>query len=325
MPDLSFVIPAYNEKESLRPLFEAISENLAAIEPSSWEICFVDDGSTDDTWAEINTLQATEPDHIQGLRLRRNFGKAEALQAGFEATTGKIVITMDADLQDDPRAIPLFLETIQEGIDLVSGWKRKRNDPLGKVLPSRVFNALARASSGIRLHDFNCGFKAYRREVVEQIRLYGEMHRFIPILADAEGFRIGEVEVPHHSRKYGKSKYGSRRFLKGLLDLVTVVVMTRYLRRPAHFLGGSGAGCGLIGAGILGWLSFRKIFFGINIEGRPLFFLGILLLLLGVQLLSIGLVAELINYHNKQDLRKHIAERTEKSGKTRSTNLESPL
>ena len=309
MSDLSFVIPAYNEKQSLRPLHQSIARAMEQLPDLSWKVHLVDDGSTDGSWEEIQLLCTMDPDHVSAIRLRRNFGKAEALQVGFDASTGPIVITMDADLQDDPSAITVFLEKMEEGFDLVSGWKRKRHDPQGKVLPSRVFNFLARASSGIRLHDFNCGFKAYRREVVDQIRLYGEMHRFTPILADAEGFRIGEIEVPHHPRKFGNSKYGARRFIKGFLDLATVTVMTRYLRRPAHVFGGVGAGSLAVGFGVLFYLSFRKIVLGINIEQRPLFFLGILLLLLGVQLISIGILAELVNFHNRQEVRNHIAER----------------
>lgn len=309
MPEISFVIPVYDEKESLRTLHQAIVESLEKMQISSWEICFVDDGSSDGSWGKIKSLSSEDPEKVNAVRLRRNFGKAEALQAGFEATSGDIVVTMDADLQDDPQALPLFLAKLEEGNDLVSGWKRRRKDPLGKVIPSRVFNAMARAATGIRLHDFNCGFKAYRREVTDQIRLYGEMHRFTPVLAEAEGFRIGEVEVPHHPRRFGRSKYGIRRFLKGLLDLATVTMMTRYLRRPAHIFGGFGVASLASGVAVLFYLSFRKLVFGIYIEQRPLFFLGILLLLLGVQLISLGLLAELVNYHNRQEIGRHVAER----------------
>lgn len=309
MTDLTLVVPAFNERKTLADFHREASAVLARSPGLEWEICFVDDGSDDGSWEEMGRLCEEDPDHVRALRLRRNFGKAEALQAGFEASGGRIVLTLDADLQDDPAAIPAFLRKLDEGYDLVSGWKRKRHDPIGKVLPSRVFNALARAASGIRLHDFNCGFKGYRREVVDQIRLYGEMHRFTPILAAAEGFRIGEIEVPHRPRTEGRSKYGASRFLKGLLDLATVTVTTRYLRRPAHVLGGFGALAGFIGFAVLFWLSARKIFLGINIEGRPLFFFGILMLLLGAQLVSIGLVAELVNFHNRQDVGRHIVER----------------
>ncbi len=309
MTDLSIVVPVWNERKTLRPLFNEICDAVEDLPERKFEICFVDDGSTDGSWDEIKSLQAEAPNIVLAIRLRRNFGKAEALQAGFEVTTGKIVITMDADLQDDSAAIPHFINKIGSGIDLVSGWKKKRHDPPGKVIPSRVFNALARSASGIQLHDFNCGFKGYRREVVDQIRLYGEMHRFTPILAAAEGFTVGEVEVPHRPRTVGKSKYGPSRFLKGLLDLATVTVTTRYLRRPGHILGGLGALAGFAGFLVLFWLSMRKIFLDINIEGRPLFFFGILMLLLGAQMVSMGLIAELVNYHNRQDVSRHIAER----------------
>ncbi|MGE9289738.1 MAG: glycosyltransferase family 2 protein [Puniceicoccales bacterium] len=320
MTDLSFVIPSYNERESLRPLYNAIVEAMSQLPDLTWKIHLIDDGSTDGSWREIQSIASRDPDHFTAIRFRRNFGKAEALQVGFDHSDGSTVITMDADLQDDPKAIPDFLAKINEGFDLVSGWKRKRHDPKGKVLPSRVFNILARAASGVRLHDFNCGFKAYRREVVDQIRLYGEMHRFTPILAAAEGFRIGEIEVPHHPRTFGHSKYGTKRFIKGFLDLATVTVMTRYLRRPAHVFGGFGTGSLAVGFSVLFYLSFRKIVFGINIEQRPLFFLGILLLLLGVQLISIGILAELVNYHSRKDEKSHIAEMSFPDAK----NLEPP-
>ncbi len=228
------------------------------------------------------------------LRFRRNFGKADALQAGFEQVNADYIFTLDADLQDNPEEIPAFLEKIQTGFDLVSGWKQVRHDPLSKTLPSKVFNALARSISGLPLHDFNCGYKLYRKNVVDNIRLYGELHRFTPILANAEGFTVAELPVQHRPRRHGYSKYGSKRFLKGALDLITVVVLTRYLRRPSHIFGGFGALAGFCGFMILAWLSFDKIAMGATIGGRPLFFLGILLMLLGAQLVSLGLVAELI-------------------------------
>lgn len=311
MPELSVIIPVFNENESLRLLFSKIQEALEESLDRTWEVCFVDDGSTDSSWVELCRIREENPQRVMALRLRRNFGKAEALQAGFEATSGQLAITIDADLQDDPKTIPDFLQKIEEGFDLVSGWKRKRHDPPGKVIPSRVFNAMARAVSGVPIHDFNCGFKAYRREVLDHIRLYGEMHRFTPMLAAAEGFRVTEIEVLHHSRAFGKSKYGARRFLKGLLDLGTVTVMTRFLRRPAHVFGGFGVASFGVGFAILSYLSIGKLLFGVTIDQRPLFFLGILLLLLGVQLVSIGIVAELINYHNRQKTSDHIAEKLE--------------
>jgi len=291
---VAFVIPIHNEEATITTLHTRIREVARRAEITNFQVCFVDDGSTDESWQRISDLCTEHHEHTRALRFRRNFGKAEALQAGFAAVDADIVFTMDADLQDDPEEIPAFLEKLAEGYDLVSGWKKVRHDPLSKTLPSRIFNALARAASGVKLHDFNCGFKAYRRPVLESIELFGELHRFIPVLAHAEGFRISEIPVRHHSREHGSSKYGSKRFVKGLLDLMTVTLTTRYLRRPGHVFGGCGLLSGGIGFAILGWLSFAKFYLGQPIEARPLFFLGILLVLLGTQLLSLGLIAELI-------------------------------
>lgn len=293
-PFLSFVIPVYNEEATIQTLHSKITETLTATGIETYEICFIDDGSTDSSWQTIESLTKEDSQHTSGLRFRRNFGKADALQAGFSHVNGDIIFTMDADLQDDPCEIPAFLKKLDEGYDLVSGWKQIRHDPISKTLPSKVFNALARALSGVQLNDFNCGFKAYRKEVTQSIQLFGELHRFIPILTHAEGFRIGELAVQHHPREHGVSKYGGKRFLKGFLDLLTVTFMTRYLRRPAHVFGGGGLVAGSLGFIVLAWLSFSKIILGNPIGTRPLFFLGILLLLLGVQLLSLGLVAEMI-------------------------------
>ncbi|MGJ8638926.1 MAG: glycosyltransferase family 2 protein [Opitutaceae bacterium] len=303
---ISIVIPVFNEDETLEMLHEQITQALSGIDVLEYQICFVDDGSTDDTWKNINKLKKQDPTHITALRFRRNFGKADALQVGFSHVNGDVVFTMDADLQDDPKEIPAFLEKLAEGYDLVSGWKKKRHDPISKTLPSKVFNALARSLSGVHLNDFNCGFKAYRKEVTENIELFGELHRFIPILADAEGYKIGELAVEHHPREHGVSKYGGKRFLKGFLDLLTVTFTTRYLRRPAHIFGGAGIVSGAIGFIILAWLSFSKIALGNAIGNRPLFFLGILLVLLGVQLLSIGLIAEMISRQGSSSLDKKI-------------------
>ena len=291
---ISFVIPAYNEEATVAELYQRIASAMETIDNTQYKVYYIDDGSTDGSWAAIEALCEAEPKHCSGLRFRRNFGKADALQAGFDHVDGNIVFTMDADLQDDPAEIPAFLKKLDEGYDLVSGWKQVRHDPITKTLPSKIFNALARAASGVHLHDFNCGFKAYRREVTQDIKLFGELHRFVPILAHAEGYRIGEIPVRHHPREHGVSKYGGKRFLKGLLDLMTVVVTSRYLRRPAHLFGGFGLCSGSLGFLILAGLSIQKIFWQINIGGRPLFFLGILLLLLGMQLISTGLLAELI-------------------------------
>ena len=293
---VSVVVPVFNEASSLTELTERLHAVLSAIRPSEFEVLFVDDGSTDGSWEAIRALRKRFPDAVRALRHRRNFGKAAALANGFAAARGKIIVTMDADLQDQPEEIPKFLETLRDGtVDVVSGWKRDRRDPIEKTLPSRVFNLLTRAASGLKLHDFNCGFKAYRAECAKGLRIYGELHRFIPVLAHAEGYRVVEVAVDHAARVHGKSKYGSTRVVKGILDLLSVFILTRYLRRPGHFFGGVGLLSGFTGFCILAYLSAMKLFWGMGgIGTRPLFFLGILLALLGVQLVSIGILGELV-------------------------------
>ncbi|HKK17546.1 MAG TPA: glycosyltransferase family 2 protein [Opitutales bacterium] len=305
-PSLGFVIPVYNEEASLVKLHQSIHETCQELSVAKLKICFVDDGSTDGSWEAIERLCKASPETTCALKFRRNFGKADALQAGFSHMDSDIIITMDADLQDDPKEIGNFLEALDSGYDMVSGWKKVRYDPVDKTLPSKIFNALARAASGVPLHDFNCGFKAYRREVTENIQLFGELHRFIPILAHAEGFRIGEIPVTHHPRTHGFSKYGSKRFVKGLLDLITVVVIGRYMQRPAHIFGGFGLFSGGLGFSILAWLSFSKLMLGNDIGNRPLFFLGILLVLLGTQFVSLGLIAEMITRQRMRDNTHHI-------------------
>ncbi|OWK47206.1 glycosyltransferase family 2 protein [Fimbriiglobus ruber] len=235
-PDLvSLVIPVYNEQESLTPLLKEIDEAFRVIGIPR-EVIFVDDGSSDKSWEVVSTLAATS-ERVRGLRFRRNFAKAAALQAGFRAARGSVVLTLDADLQDDPHEIARFLDAIRGGLDVVSGWKKVRHDPWHKVMPSRVFNWVVSWVSGVKLHDHNCGFKAYRAAVVREIRLYGELHRFVPVLAAANGFRVGELVVNHRARKFGRSHYGARRFVKGFLDLLTVRFVTTFGRRPMHPLG----------------------------------------------------------------------------------------
>lgn len=300
MPDalkLSFVIPLCNEEATVTPLFEQIKEVIEQHALGPFEVIFIDDGSTDQSWQRLEDLKEAHPDNIHLIRFRRNQGKAAALDAGFAEAQGEIVVTMDADLQDDPQEIPTFIKKLSEGYDCVSGWKQLRKDPLGKTLPSRVFNWATRAASGVNLNDFNCGFKAYRAEAIRNLDLYGELHRYIPVLIAAEGYTITEIPVAHHRRTHGVSKYGWKRLFKGGLDLMTVIVLTRYLRRPGHFFGGFGILAGLGGTTILSYLSAQKLFWGAHIGTRPLFFLGILLLLLGVQLVSTGLIGELINFH----------------------------
>lgn len=292
--EISVVVPLFDEVNTLSTLAKSILQTLAG---RSCEIIFVDDGSRDSSWAEIQTLALYDPERIRGFRHRRNFGKAEALSTGFAHARGQLVLTIDADLQDDPAEIPALIAKLEEGYDLVTGWKRDRKDPLSKTVPSRFFNFAARATSGLQLHDFNCGLKLYRREVTQDLHLYGELHRFTPILAHSEGYKIAELPVAHHPREHGISKYGWKRFLKGSLDLVTVVMLTRYLKRPGHFFGAIGLISGAAGAGILGYLSMMKIFFGVDIGPRPLFFLGMILVLFAGQLITTGIIGEFLLRH----------------------------
>lgn len=291
-PEISIVVPLLNEEKSVRELAGSVAEVLAE---RSFELIFVDDGSTDASWEVIEELSENNY-NIKGVRLRRNYGKSDALQAGFEEVKGRYVVTMDADLQDDPREIPEMVAMLEAGNELVSGWKRKRHDPISKTVPSRFFNSVTRWTTGIRLHDFNCGLKAYRREVIEEIYLYGELHRYVPLLAKWKGFgRIAEKEVKHHPRKYGSTKFGLSRFLHGFLDLVTLLFVNRYMQRPMHFFGTIGVLLIVIGGIISGWLAYLKIFFGEPLGNRPLLFLGILLIVVGVQSFSIGFLGEMLN------------------------------
>jgi len=291
-PRLSVVIPAINEEGNILALHRAIADVLEATD-ITFELILVDDGSTDGTWQAIETLSARDR-RVIGLRHRRNFGKARGLATGFAVASGELVLTMDADLQDDPAEIPRFLAKLDEGFDLVSGWKQRRQDPLGKTLPSRVFNATVRTVSGVPLHDFNCGFKLYRADVVRNIHLYGELHRFTPVLAHAEGFRVGELAVRHHARRWGTSKYGWSRLIKGFLDLLTVTFLTEYRQRPMHVLGLPGV-VALATGGLIGlWLTAEKILAGASIGNRPLLLLAVLLVLVGVQFFGLGLLGELL-------------------------------
>ena len=293
-----------NEAGNILALHRAIADVLEAA-GITFELILVDDGSTDGTWPAIEALSERDR-RVIGLRHRRNFGKARGLATGFAAATGDLVLTMDADLQDDPAEIPRFLAKLDEGFDLVSGWKQRRQDPLGKTLPSRVFNATVRTVSGVPLHDFNCGFKIYRADVVRNIRLYGELHRFTPVLAHAEGFRVGELPVRHHPRRWGTSKYGWSRLIKGFLDLLTVTFLTEYRQRPMHVLGVPGVAA-LATGGLIGlWLTAEKIFTGASIGNRPLLLLAVLLVLVGVQFFGLGLLGELLVHgEHEHDERDH--------------------
>jgi glycosyltransferase involved in cell wall biosynthesis len=291
-PLLSVVVPAMNEEGNIPALHRAIADVLDAT-AITFELILVDDGSTDGTWQAIEALSARDR-RVVGLRHRRNFGKARGLATGFSVASGGLVLTMDADLQDDPAEIPRFVAKLDEGFDLVSGWKQRRQDPMGKTLPSRVFNATVRTVSGVPLHDFNCGFKIYRADVVRNIRLYGELHRFTPVLAHAEGFRVGELTVRHHPRRWGASKYGWSRLIKGFLDLLTVTFLTEYRQRPMHVLGVPGV-VALAAGGLIGlWLTAEKVISGASIGNRPLLLLAVLLVLVGVQFFGLGLLGELL-------------------------------
>lgn len=295
---LSVVVPVFNEQDSLKELVQRINE-VCVEQNYGFEVIFIDDGSTDRSWETICGL-ATEAEFVRGVKLRRNFGKAAALSAGFERAAGDFVITMDADLQDDPQEIPNLLSALANGFDVVSGWKKVRHDPWHKVLPSRVFNGLISWLTSVRLHDHNCGLKAYRRSVIKEIQLYGEMHRFVPVLAAAKGFRITEVVVTHHPREHGKSKYGFERFVKGFLDLMTVYFLTGYGNRPQHLLGTFGllsflsGGAGLMLLTILWVVSRLTSMEDVHLHSKASFYYCILALLLGVQLVSMGFLAELI-------------------------------
>ncbi len=293
-PRLSFIIPFMDEEDTLRELTDRIDQAArACLGPAeSYELVFIDDGSRDQSVRIVEQLVAERPE-VRLLELQGNFGKSAALAAGFTEARGEVVFTLDADLQDDPKEIARFLSKLDEGFDLVSGYKEKRHDPFTKVLPSRVFNAMVRNLTGVRLHDVNCGFKAYRAVVLKNLRLYGEMHRFVPVLAHWKRFKIGEIVVEHHARKFGKSKFGGGRFFRGLMDLLTVFFLLKYERRPAHFFGGVGAVILMSGVAVLGYLSLLWVM-GEPIGTRPLLILGVLGVVVGVQILATGLIAELI-------------------------------
>jgi dolichol-phosphate mannosyltransferase len=301
---LSVVIPLLNEAESLETLHAELAA-VADAEGYDLEIIFVEDGSTDGSWAEVRRLIRLDR-RIRGVRFRRNFGKAAALSAGFRTARGELIVTLDADLQDDPREIPRLLAAMEENCDVVSGWKKVRHDPWHKVVPSRVFNWLVSWLTGVYLHDHNCGLKCYRREVLAEVRLYGELHRFVPVLAAARGFRIGELAVSHRSRKHGHSKYGIRRFIKGFLDLLTVKFLTGFGQRPQHLLGGIGLVCfflGTVGVTYLTgyWIVERILGHDPELHNRPALIYSIGAILFGAQLMSIGFLAELITAYTGRD------------------------
>jgi glycosyltransferase involved in cell wall biosynthesis len=295
--DLTILVPVLDEEESVPRLFKEIVTVLDEL-PDRAEIMFVDDGSRDGTLDRLRELHAADG-RVQVVSLRRNFGKTAALLAGFREARGEIVITMDGDLQDDPAEIPNFLARIRAGHDLVSGWKKKRDDPAGKTIPSRLFNLTVRRSTGIPLHDFNCGFKAYRREVLEEVKLYGELHRFIPVLAYWKGYRIGELPVHHRPRQYGRSKFGAGRLLKGLLDFLKVLFLTRYMQRPLQLFGILGfALFSLGGIGFVYLLALKLMGQSLFQSHGPLLFLSGILIVSGIQLFMLGLVGEMLRHYS---------------------------
>jgi glycosyltransferase involved in cell wall biosynthesis len=307
---ISVVVPLLNEERTLETLYAEIA---AALEPQDdeFEVVFVDDGSTDGSMSVLTRLHDELP-NVVVVHLRRNFGKAAALQAGFVQARGEVVVTIDADLQDDPSEIPKLLAKLDEGFDLVSGWKTRRNDPLLRRLFSKVFNWATAVVSGVRLHDVNCGLKAYRAEVLQGMRLYGELHRFIPILAAYRGFRVAEIPVNHRARQHGRSRYGPERYLRGFFDLLSVTFMGRYRHRPLHLFGGVGVLMGALGFVILTYLSVLW-FWGHGIGHRPLLTLGVLLVVVGIQFVSLGLLSELITsqHEERMDERQRIEQLVE--------------
>ena len=307
-PLISVVIPTYNEEDSLIELSKQLERVLERESKNNYEVLFIDDGSTDSTFSVMKEINKKNP-KFKAIRFRRNYGKSAALSVGFKAAKGAVIITMDADLQDDPMEIPNLMSKIREGYDLVSGWKKKRNDPINKTLPSKFFNYVTAKASGLKLHDFNCGLKAYRSEAAKSLDIYGEMHRYLPVLAHWNGFRITEIPVLHHPRKHGKTKFGASRYVKGFLDLITLLFTSRYLKRPLHFFGTVGTIMGLVGFGIDAWLTVEWIMGDTFLSNRPAALLGIALIIVGVQLVSLGLLGEMIVKNFKRDEEYQIREK----------------
>ncbi len=297
--DISIVVPLLNEVDSLNELTDQVVEQLRKLN-KQFEIIFIDDGSDDGSFEALKRLKANYK-AIKVIRFRKNFGKSAALSEGFKRAKGEIVITMDADLQDDPIEIPNLISQLNNGFDLVSGWKKKRNDPITKTAPSKLFNLVTRLLTGIKIHDFNCGLKGYRREVIKAIPVYGELHRYLPVLAHWQGFKVGEIVVTHHARKHGKTKFGARRFFSGFFDLLTVLFITHYGQKPMHLFGFFGLVCIFFGFIISLYLTFIWLQ-GQGIGHRPLLFLGILLIIVGVQSFSLGLIGDMTSSIQNQSV-----------------------
>jgi glycosyltransferase involved in cell wall biosynthesis len=289
---ISFVIPLLNEEESLEPLYGAVTQAMASL-PHAYEIIFVDDGSTDRSPATLQTLHQQDPERVRAIQFRRNFGKMAAMTAGFARARGEIIVTMDADLQDDPNELPKLLAKLEEGYDLVGAWRVKRQDSASKRWPSRFANATVSALTGIKLNDLNCGFKVYRREVLQDLKLYGDLHRYIPVLAHWKGYRIAEVPVTHHPRRFGHTKYGLGRLTRSYIDFLSVLFLTTYLKRPMHLFGMAGSLIAAVGTIIMLYLAGVWLIEG-GIGWRPLLFVGVTALVVGVQLVSIGLLGEML-------------------------------
>jgi len=294
---VSIVVPLLNEEATLERLYEEL-ENALVPTGLEWEVVFVDDGSTDGSYRELVRLHAAHL-NVRVVRLRRNFGKADALAAGIEVAAGEVIVTMDADLQDDPAEIPNLLAKLDDGFDVVSGWKCDRRDPFVRRFVSRIYNTATRVATGVKLHDMNCGLKAYRAEVFEHVRLYGERHRFVPVLAHHLGFSVTELPVNHRARANGHSRFGIERYLRAPFDLLTIVFMGRYRHRPLHLFGGLGLTASVAGGAILAYLTVIKVG-GARIGDRPLLMLGVLLVVVGIQFLSLGLIGEMLTSHREE-------------------------
>ncbi len=294
----SVVIPCYNEEKSLKELYDRLTATFSAIK-GEYELIFVDDGSTDNSLYVLKEISNRDK-RVKILHLRKNFGKSQALSQGFWYCNGETIITLDADLQDIPEEIPKLIESLDKGFDLISGWKKKRNDPVGRKIASRIFNFFTSAITGIKIHDFNCGLKIYRKEVTKSLVLYGEIYRFIPALAGWKGFLVGEVIVKHGPRKYGKSKFGTERFLRGFLDLLTIIFLTKYTQRPLHLFGPLGIALSILGCALDAYLALLW-FSGQHIGHRPLLALGTLLIIIGIQFIFFGLLGELIVFSSRKE------------------------